>query len=112
MDVRSVLDARKFLPDKPGKANLFSSERMFCDVHALAPGQEQKPHVHEASDKVCYVIEGCGTFSVGGEVREVGERNAVYCPAGVEHGVRNDSPSNLTLLVLMMPHPDFLPKKA
>ena len=111
MDVKSVMDARKFLPEKLAKTSLFESERMFCDVYGVAAGQEQKPHTHEGCDKIYYVIEGCGLFKVGGETREVGEKNVVYVASGVEHSLKNDSGANLTLLVMMSPHPNYVSKK-
>ena len=88
MDVKSVMDARKFSPEKLSKISLFESEKMFCDVYAVSAGQEQKPHTHEGCDKIYYVIEGCGLFKIGGELREVGEKNVVYVPSGVEHSVK------------------------
>ena len=111
MDVKSVMDSRKFSAEKLSKISLFESEKMFCDVYAVSPGQEQKPHAHDACDKIYYVIEGCGIFRVGGDLREVGEKNVVYVPAGVEHSVKNDSGGNLTLLVMMTPHPNYVSKK-
>ena len=84
---------------------------MFCDVYGVAPGQEQRPHAHEGCDKIYYVVEGCGHFKVAGDVREIGEKNVVCVPAGAEHSVKNDSGSNLTLLVLVAPHPNYLSKK-
>ena len=112
MHVKSVTDARRFAADKLVKTSLFESEKMFCDVYGVAAGQEQKPHAHEDCDKVYYVVEGCGLFNVGGELREVGEKNVVYAPAGLEHSVKNDGGANLTLLVFMMPHPNYVSKKA
>ncbi len=111
MDVKSVMDARKFSAEKLSKISLFESEKMFCDVYAVSAGQEQKPHTHEGCDKIYYVIEGCGLFKISGEVREVGEKNVVYVPSGVEHSVKNDSGANLTLLVMMTPHPNYVTKK-
>ena len=112
MDIKSVTDSRKFTPEKLAKTSLFESEKMFCDVYGVLPGQEQKPHVHEDCDKIYYVVEGCGLFNVAGQVREVGEKNVVYVPAGVEHSLKNDGGSNLTLLVMMTPHPNYVSKKA
>ena len=43
MDVKSVMDARRFAADKLSKVSLFESEKMFCDVYGVSPGQEQKP---------------------------------------------------------------------
>jgi mannose-6-phosphate isomerase-like protein (cupin superfamily) len=111
MDVKSVMDARKFSAEKLSKISLFESEKMFCDVYAVSAGQEQKAHTHEGCDKLYYVIEGCGLFKIGAEVREVGEKNVVYVPSGVEHSVKNDSGANLTLLVMMTPHPNYVSKK-
>jgi mannose-6-phosphate isomerase-like protein (cupin superfamily) len=111
MDVKSVMDARKFSTEKLSKVSLFESEKMFCDVYAVSAGQEQKAHTHEGCDKLYYVIEGCGLFKIGAEVREVGEKNVVYVPSGVEHSVKNDSGANLTLLVMMTPHPNYVSKK-
>ena len=111
MDVKSVMDARKFSAEKLSKTSLFESEKMFCDVYAVSSGQEQKPHTHEGCDKIYYVIEGCGLFKIASEVREVGEKNVVYVPSGVEHAVKNDSGANLTLLVMMTPHPNYVTKK-
>ena len=39
------------------------------------------------------------------------EKNVVYVPSGVEHSVKNEGGSNLTLLVLMTPHPNYVTKK-
>ena len=111
MDVKGVFDHRKFSPDKLTKVPLFESEKMFCDVYGVSPGQEQKAHVHDDCDKIYYVIEGCGIFRVAGETREVGEKNVVYVPAGAEHSVKNDSGGNLTLLVMMTPHPNYVSRK-
>ena len=111
MDVKSVSETRRFSEEKLVKRSLFESERMFCDVYGISPGQEQKPHAHEDSDKIYYVSEGCGLFRVAGEVREVGEKNVVYVPAGTEHSVRNDGGGNLTLMVFMAPHPNYVVKK-
>ena len=111
MDVKSVVDSRKFSAEKLAKTSLFESERMFCDVYGISAGQEQKPHTHEGCDKIYYVIEGCGLFKISGELREVGEKNVVYVPSGAEHSVKNDSGANLTLLVMMTPHPNYITKK-
>ena len=103
MDVTSITDGKRFDPAKVVKTTLFQSERMACDLLCLAPGQEQKAHTHEGADKVYLVLEGCGLFTVGGDVREVGERNLVVAPSGVSHGVKNDTQGNLALLVLLSP---------
>lgn len=102
---RDVLGAVRFNATKLTKTNLFETERMFCDVYGLEPGQEQQGHVHTGSDKVYYVLSGTGTFQVGTEERALGPGHAVFAPAGLAHAVRNSGAERLALLVFMAPKP-------
>ncbi len=97
--------AAAFAPDKMKKVNLFDTERMFCDVYGLNPGQEQTAHAHAGSDKVYFVLNGAGVFRIGDEERHVGSGYAVLAPAGASHAVRNPGSERLTLLVFMAPKP-------
>lgn len=97
--------AAAFAPDKMKKVNLFDTERMFCDVYGLNPGQEQTAHAHAGSDKVYFVLEGTGMFRIDEQERNVGSGHAVLAPAGASHAVRNPGPAPLLLLVFMAPKP-------
>ncbi|GBD25813.1 Oxalate-binding protein [bacterium HR30] len=101
----NVLSAASFRTDKLCKTNLFETERMFCDVYGFEPGQTQSGHVHEGSDKVYYVVQGEGAFSVGEEERTLGVGHAVFVPAGSVHAVRNVGAGRLVVLVIMAPKP-------
>jgi quercetin dioxygenase-like cupin family protein len=90
---------------KPRKVSLFETPRFFLDVHVLRPGQEQAPHRHEVEDKVYHVLSGRGVVTTGGVRHAVGPGEAVWCRPGEEHGVRNEGPDDLRLLVFMAPHP-------
>src|SRR6185295_18673703 len=106
MDVfKDALGAAGFSSEKLKKVNLFDSERMFCDVYGLQPGQEQMAHAHAGSDKVYFVLDGVGRFRIGAEDREVGNGYAVFAPAGESHAVSNPGPAPLTVLVFMAPKP-------
>jgi mannose-6-phosphate isomerase-like protein (cupin superfamily) len=102
---KNALVAAAFSPEKMKKVNLFDTERMFCDVYGLNPGQEQMAHAHAGSDKVYFVLDGIGQFRIGDEDRDAGTGAAVLAPAGVPHAVRNPGPGQLTLLVFMAPKP-------
>ena len=106
MDVfKDARAAAAFSPEKMKKVNLFDTQRMFCDVYGLNPGQEQTGHAHAGSDKVYFVIDGSGCFRIGDEERTVRSGTAVFAPAGTSHAVRNPGPEPLTLLVFMAPKP-------
>lgn len=94
-----------FAPEKMKKVNLFDTERMFCDVYGLTPGQEQAAHAHSDSDKVYFVLAGEGSFRIGDVERTVAAGYAVMAPAGLSHAVRNAGADHLSLLVFMAPKP-------
>ncbi|MBK6941782.1 MAG: cupin domain-containing protein [Planctomycetes bacterium] len=90
-----------FAPEKLTKTNLFDSPRMFLDVYGLLPGQAQKPHAHADADKFYLALEGSGLVTIGSREVRLERGHVVVCPAGEDHGVRNDTDANLVLLVSM-----------
>jgi len=106
MDVfKDVAAAATFSSEKMKKVNLFDTPRMFCDIYCFEPGQEQTPHAHAGADKVYYVIDGTGHFTVGADTRDAGPGTSILAPAGEAHGVRNPGPGRLRVLVFMAPKP-------
>ena len=99
------LDVRRFAAEKMQKLNLFETERFFCDVYCLEPGQAQKPHAHAGSDKLYAVLEGAVVVRVGEEEARLQTGDVVLAPSGIDHGVRNDSNARAALLVFMAPNP-------
>ena len=108
MMVKNVREAVRFSGEKMAKVNLFETDRMFCDVYGLEPGQEQRPHVHQGADKIYLVLEGTGTFRIGSEERQLGPERVAMAPSGVEHGVRNTGDGRLMLVVFMAPNPNVV----
>ena len=105
MDAKDTRSLVNFSDEKMQKVPLFGSENYFCDLYCLRPGQQQRVHQHAASDKIYYVIEGRGVFQIAGEERECGVGETVIARPAQDHGVRNESESNLVLLVFMTPRP-------
>src|SRR5947207_13155359 len=105
IEVKSFAALRRFSPDKLQKLNLFETERFFCDVYCLEPGQEQKAHAHAGSDKIYAVLEGTVTVRIGGQEQTLQAGDAVLAEAGAEHGVVNRSGARAALLVFMTPKP-------
>ena len=105
MDAKDTRSLVSFSDEKMQKVPLFGSENYFCDLYCLQPGQQQRIHQHAESDKIYYVIEGQGLFHIAGEERECGVGETVIARPTQDHGVRNESESNLVLLVFMTPRP-------
>ncbi len=93
----------RFSPDKMQKNELFSSPQIEADLFCLEPGQVQRPQKFLKSDRIYFILEGIGRFTIGRATRELRSGTAVVVPAGNEHGVVNMAEERLTLLVTTAP---------
>ncbi len=105
-----VRDLVAFAPDKMAKIALATTERCQLDLYCVAAGQSQKAHTHEDQDKIYYVLEGRGRFTLGGTEQRLSEGEALVASAGVAHGLVNDGPEPLVILVVVSPPPPHGPK--
>jgi len=105
MEVVNLESLVRFSNEKMQKVPLFDSEKCFCDLYCLSPGQDQRVHTHEESDKIYVVLKGSGEFHIGGQQRTLVSGQAVIARPGEAHGVKNTSEENLVLLVFMSPKP-------
>jgi mannose-6-phosphate isomerase-like protein (cupin superfamily) len=103
--IKNVLDHVGGRADKFYKTTLFQSPALLLGLNCLEPGQVQPAHDHAGQDKFYYVVEGIGRFQLGDEVVTAGANEVVWAPAGVLHGVTNESNVRLTLLVGIAPAP-------
>jgi quercetin dioxygenase-like cupin family protein len=103
--VKEVKDHVGAAAEKFYKNTLFYSDGLLLGLNCLEPGQVQKPHEHAGQDKFYYVVEGNGRFWLGEEQITAAAGTVVWAPAGVVHGVANDSDGRLTLLVGIAPAP-------
>ncbi len=101
MEIKNIGEARRWSAEKMQKVGLFASDRFFCDIYCLEPGQSQKAHSHENADKVYVVLEGQGRFQVGADEQTLTEKQAVLAPANLEHAVFNDGPARLVVLTFL-----------
>ena len=92
-------------PDKMYKSTLFESSRLLLGLNCLEPGQSDRVHTHAEQDKFYFVVEGEGEFSLGGEVLHAGAGQTIIAPAGVTHGVANNSTGRLVILMGLTPWP-------
>ena len=100
-----VRDHAKLQPDRMAKVALATTARAQLDLYCVAPGQSQRPHTHGDQDKIYYVVAGQGRFRVGAEEQTLEAGDATVARAGVEHGLVNDGPAPLLVLVVVTPPP-------
>ena len=90
-------------PEKFFKTTLWQSAHLTLGLNCLEPGQIQKVHAHDGADKIYYVLEGEGNFTVGEEQRVATQGMLIVAPAGIPHGVTNNGRERLSLLVTISP---------
>jgi mannose-6-phosphate isomerase-like protein (cupin superfamily) len=105
MEVQRIQELIRFSDQKMQKSTVFESEKYFCDLYCLKPGQDQRVHSHAESDKIYLVLRGKGLFHIAGEEKELVANDAVIARPGQDHGVKNSSTEELVLLVFMTPRP-------
>ena len=92
-------------PDRMGKSTLFESPRLLIGLNAFEPGQSHAMHTHLDMDKLYTVVQGSGLFLLEGRELPMRAGDLLVAPAGVPHGVRNDSDARLLLLAVLAPAP-------
>jgi quercetin dioxygenase-like cupin family protein len=109
MKVR-IEDHVKFDEARMAKIVLATTGRCQLDLYCVAPGQSQRPHTHGDQDKIYYVLEGSGRFSLGGKEERLGKGEALVAEAGIEHGLFNDGNEPMLILVVVTPPPPHGPE--
>jgi len=98
-------DYAEFRPEKMGKATLFESPRLLVGLNGFEPGQSHALHTHPGMDKMYQVVEGEGILLLDGRELPIKAGEMVVAPEGVPHGIRNDGPVRLVVLVILAPAP-------
>lgn len=98
-------DHAVYSAEKMGKATIFRSEHLMVGLNAFEPGQEHALHTHDGMDKVYQVVEGSGLFLIEGAEIAMEAGVVLVAPAGVAHGIRNDSSGRLLVLAILAPSP-------
>ena len=90
-------------PEKFFKSTLWQGEHLMIGLNCLEPSQVQNIHTHNGADKIYFVLEGHGRFTVGDRELEAAAGMLIAAPAGEPHGVTNTGSERLTMLVAIAP---------
>ena len=90
-------------PEKFYKTTLWQGEHLMIGLNCLEPNQIQGVHAHAGADKVYFVLEGRGQFTIDDHVAEASTGMMVLARAGVPHGVVNTGTERLSLLIAISP---------
>lgn len=67
-----------------------------CAIVKVLPGGAILPHTHETLE-VAHIIEGQGELLLNGKYEAIAKGETMYAPAGVVHGMRNVTESDMIL---------------
>ena len=90
---------------KMGKSTIFRSDHLLVGLNSFEVGQEHHLHTHSGMDKVYLVVSGSGQFLLEDREIQLAVGEMLVAPADVPHGVRNEGPEQLLVLVFLAPGP-------
>lgn len=81
------------------------ADRNFIDGRTLkmsvvAPHSATHPPHKHTEDEFFFVLEGTAEFYLDGKTKVAGPYTSFYCPANVEHGIKNAGDTELKYLVI------------
>lgn len=82
--------------DSNGSVSVFEC---FVPAQAMMPA----PHSHDAFEETIYGVDGVSTWTVDGEVQEIGVGDALCVPRGAIHGFDNQGTENAKFLAISTP---------
>lgn len=104
MDIFNLSKMAVFNQEKMAKVDIASSPNLICGLNCFEPGQAQKAHAHPGADKLYYVVEGSGEFSLGDEKQTLSKGELMHVPEGIPHGVTNTGNARLSVLIVITPN--------
>ncbi len=99
--VLDLKDLINFHTDKISREMLAETPEMRIALMCLEPGQELAPH-KAPMRLLMYVVEGSGTFIVGDQQIEAGEKSAILCEPMVEHGFKATKGRRLVVMAVVV----------
>jgi len=100
-----LLDLNKLITFNPAKISremLSDKPEMRIALMCLEAGQKLEPHKAPLR-LMMYCVQGKGTFTVGDEKIEAGEKTCILCDPGVPHGFAADKGEKLVVMAVVTP---------
>ncbi|NKF49158.1 cupin domain-containing protein [Shewanella sp. WXL01] len=83
--------------------HLASSERLSVIQERVPPGCQEARHLHTQSEQFFFVLSGCATLEVNGEVFELSAQQGKHVAANTPHQLKNLADQDLHFIVTSTP---------
>jgi mannose-6-phosphate isomerase-like protein (cupin superfamily) len=112
--VRSEQGIRTTLPGGSWLIELLSNKtigtkKMMLGFSTFKPGANTEKKIH-TEEECAFIVSGKGRITLNDGDVDFSANSAVYIPAGVPHGVRNDGPADV-VMVYTFSYPEYPPTK-
>jgi quercetin dioxygenase-like cupin family protein len=102
MEMLDLKKLVKFSSERISREMLSDKPEMRIALMCLDAGQKLDPHKAPLR-LMMYVVEGKGTFTVGEDKIEAGEKTCILCDPGVPHGFSADKGEKLVVMAIVTP---------
>ena len=102
MEIIDLKRAIKFYPDRISREMLSDKSEMRVALMCLEAGQKLEPH-NAPLRLLMYCVQGRGTFIIGEEKVEAGEKTCILCDPMVPHGFMADKGEKLVVMAVVTP---------
>ena len=102
MELLDLTHLIKFTPNRISREMLSDKPEMRIALMCLEAGQKLDPHKAPLR-LMMYCVQGKGTFTVGDEKIEAGEKTCILCDPNVLHGFAADKGENLVVMAVVTP---------
>ena len=82
---------------------LVNTPNFYVVEESMPPGSSEVEHHHENSKQYFYVLGGHAVFTVDGTDVHLSANQSIYIEPGSRHKVRNESNTDLRLLIVSSP---------
>lgn len=105
LQIVQALDRARFKSDNFSYQTLLAGETLLVELLCFEPGGLLPAHRHEATEHVWTVLEGEGELKIEERTSRLRQGDAVILPAGLYHGLTNDSATRLVVQQVSSPKP-------
>ena len=64
----------------------------------IKPGQKSRPHYHDITEEIYYILSGTGTVIIGDDAFDIRQGHAIFLPIGSRHQIINKGDSDLVFV--------------
>lgn len=95
----SVSEMIEFRDKRRVRKPLVSEAQLESELVCYEPGQGTQEHFHRDQEEIYYIVEGCGSITIGDEVMAVSAGDMVFSPVDTPHSIQTGAERMVMIFV-------------